>query len=131
MVPTSTGAAVAVGKVLPELAGKLDGMAIRVPTPDVSLVDLVVTLDRDVTVEEVNAAFVAAANGPMKGILSAVSAPLVSQDLVGNPHSSIIDLELTKVMGGNTVKVLTWYDNEWGFSNRMVDLAKMLFGARA
>ncbi len=127
LVPTSTGAAKAVGMVLPELDGKLDGMAIRVPTPDVSLVDLVVTLEQDVTAEQVNAAFVAAANGSMQGILAAESAPLVSQDLVGNPHSSIIDLQLTKVMGGNTVKVLTWYDNEWGFSNRMIGLAKLLF----
>ncbi len=129
MVPTSTGAAKAVGEVLPSLKGKLDGMAIRVPTPNVSLVDMVITLERDTTVEEVNAAFVAAAQGPLKGILAAESAPLVSQDLVGNPHSSIVDLQLTAVMGGNTVKVLTWYDNEWGFSNRMIDLAKLLFGA--
>ena len=128
MVPTSTGAAKAVGLVLPELNGKLDGMAIRVPTPNVSLVDLVVTLSRDVTVEEVNAAFAAAADGPLKGILAATDAPLVSQDLVGNPNSSIVDTQLTKVMGGNTVKVLTWYDNEWGFSNRMIDLTKLLFG---
>jgi len=130
LVPTSTGAAKAVGMVLPELDGKLDGMAIRVPTPNVSLVDLVVTLEQQVTADQVNAAFVKAANGSLRGILSAVSAPLVSQDLVGNPHSSIVDLQLTKVMGGNTVKVLTWYDNEWGFSNRMIDLAKLLFGTR-
>lgn len=128
MVPTSTGAAKAVGLVLPELNGKLDGMAIRVPTPNVSLVDLVVTLDQNVTAEEVNAAFAAAAAGPLKGILAATDAPLVSQDLVGNPNSSIVDTQLTKVIGGNTVKVLTWYDNEWGFSNRMIDLTKLLFG---
>lgn len=127
VVPTTTGAAKAVGLVLPELAGKLNGMAIRVPTPNVSLVDLVVNLDRDVTVEEVNAAFIAAANGPLQGVLAAVDAPLVSSDLVGNPHSSIVDLGLTEVIGDRMLKVLTWYDNEWGFSNRMIDLTKLLF----
>ncbi|HJN74983.1 MAG TPA: type I glyceraldehyde-3-phosphate dehydrogenase [Myxococcota bacterium] len=127
VVPTSTGAAKAVGLVLPELAGKLNGMAIRVPTPNVSLVDLVVNLDADVTAEQVNAAFVEAAEGPLAGILAAVDAPLVSTDLVGNPHSSIVDLPLTAVIGDRMLKVLTWYDNEWGFSNRMVDLARLLF----
>ncbi|MCB9763117.1 MAG: type I glyceraldehyde-3-phosphate dehydrogenase [Alphaproteobacteria bacterium] len=127
MVPTTTGAAKAVGLVLPELAGKLTGMAIRVPTPNVSLVDLVVQLERDVTAEAINQAFVDAAAGSLQGILQAVNAPLVSSDLVGNPHSSIVDLELTRVMGGRTAKIITWYDNEWGFSARMLDLAKLLF----
>jgi glyceraldehyde 3-phosphate dehydrogenase len=129
MVPTSTGAAVAVGLVLPDLAGKLDGMAIRVPTPDVSLVDLVVELESDATVQAINDAFRAAAAGPMAGILQAMDAPLVSSDLVGNPHSSIIDMGLTKTMGPRTAKILTWYDNEWGFSCRMIDLAKLLCGS--
>jgi len=123
MVPTSTGAAKAIGLVLPQLAGRLHGMAVRVPTPDVSLVDLVFTAQRSTTAEEINAALVAAARGPMKGILDATSAPVVSSDLVGNPHSSIVDLPLTAVMDGNVVKVLSWYDNEWGFSCRMIDLA--------
>ncbi|MCP4497529.1 MAG: type I glyceraldehyde-3-phosphate dehydrogenase, partial [Phycisphaeraceae bacterium] len=128
IVPTTTGAAKAVGLVLPALAGKLNGMAIRVPTPNVSLVDLVVNLEKSVTKEEVNAAFTAAANGPLKGILAAENAPLVSSDLVGNPHSSIIDLGLTDVIDGKTVKILTWYDNEWGFSNRMASLAQLVAG---
>ena len=128
IVPTTTGAAVAVGKVLPALAGKLDGMAIRVPTPNVSLVDLVVELERPATAEQINAAFTEAANGPMKGVLEASTAPLVSTDVVGNSHSSIVDLPLTMTIGENSVKILSWYDNEWGFSCRMVDLAKMLFG---
>ncbi|MED5370369.1 MAG: type I glyceraldehyde-3-phosphate dehydrogenase [Myxococcota bacterium] len=128
MVPTTTGAAKAVGLVLPELAGKLGGMAIRVPTPNVSLVDLVVELDSDATVEAVNAAITEAANGPLKGILGAESAPLVSSDLVGNPHSSIVDLDLTDMMGPRTLKILTWYDNEWGFSNRMLDLTRLVMG---
>ncbi len=128
MVPTTTGAAKAVGLVLPALAGKLGGMAIRVPTPNVSLVDLVVELEKDTTAAEVNQALVNAANGDLKGILSAVSAPLVSSDLVGNPHSSIVDLDLTMMMGPRTLKLLTWYDNEWGFSNRMLDLSRLLSG---
>jgi len=123
MVPTSTGAAKAIGLVLPSLAGKLNGMAIRVPTPNVSLVDLVFTAGRDTTAEELNAALAEAARGELKGVLSAVHAPLVSSDLIGNPHSSIADLDLTQVIDGRVVKVLSWYDNEWGFSNRMVDLA--------
>ncbi len=122
MCPTSTGAAKAVGLVLPVLKGKLNGLAIRVPTPNVSLVDLTFVTERPVTKEAINAAMVAAAEGPLKGILSAVNAPLVSTDLNGNPHSSIVDLELTSTMGTNLGKVLSWYDNEWGFSNRMVDL---------
>ena len=129
MVPTSTGAAKAIGLVIPELAGKLNGMAIRVPTPNVSLVDLVFTASRDTSVEELNAAFISAANGELAGVLEATSAPLVSSDLIGNPHSSIVDLDLTQVMDGRLVKVLIWYDNEWGFSNRMIDLARLLCGA--
>jgi len=123
MVPTSTGAAKAVGLVLPELKGKLNGFAVRVPTPNVSLVDLVINTARPVTKEAINAALSEAANGELKGILSAVNAPLVSLDLNGNPHSSIVDLELTQVMGDKMAKVLSWYDNEWGFSNRMSDTA--------
>jgi glyceraldehyde 3-phosphate dehydrogenase len=126
MVPTSTGAAKAVGLVLPELKGKLNGFAMRVPTPNVSIVDLVINTTRPVTKESINAALIEAANGPMKGILAAVNAPLVSLDLNGNPHSSIIDLELTTVMGDHMAKVLSWYDNEWGFSNRMVDLCRLI-----
>lgn len=132
MVPTSTGAAKAVALVLPEVKGRLNGLAIRVPTPNVSLVDLVFTTTRPITKDAINAALTEAANGPMKGILSAVNAPLVSLDLNGNPHSSIADLELTTVIGDRMGKVLSWYDNEWGFSSRMVDLCRILGGkARA
>ena len=126
IVPTSTGAAQAVGLVLPQLAGKLNGMAIRVPTPNVSLVDLVVNTREPVTVEAVNQALADAAAGPLAGILEASTAPVVSSDLVGNPHSSIADLPLTQVVGDHTVKVLSWYDNEWGFSCRMLDLVRRL-----
>ena len=122
IIPTTTGAAKAVGKVLPALDGKLDGMAMRVPVPDGSTVDLVVELGKDVTVEEVNAAVKAAADGPLKGILQYSEDPLVSTDIIGNPHSSIFDAASTQVLGGNLVKVLSWYDNEWGYSNRVVDL---------
>jgi glyceraldehyde 3-phosphate dehydrogenase len=122
IIPTTTGAAKAVGKVLPGLNGKLDGMAMRVPVPDGSTVDLVVELNRDVTVEEVNAAVKAAADGPLAGIIQFSDVPLVSTDIIGNPHSSIFDAASTKVLGGNLVKVLSWYDNEWGYSNRVVDL---------
>jgi glyceraldehyde 3-phosphate dehydrogenase len=122
IIPTTTGAAKAVGKILPRLEGKLDGMAMRVPVPDGSTVDLVVELSRDVTVEEVNAAVKAAANGPMADILQYSEDPLVSTDIIGNPHSSIFDAASTQVLGGNLVKVLSWYDNEWGYSNRVVDL---------
>jgi glyceraldehyde 3-phosphate dehydrogenase len=122
MIPTTTGAATAVGEVLPTLKGKLDGISVRVPTPNVSVVDLSAILGKNATAEEVNAAFKAAADGPLKGILEYVTAPLVSIDFRGNPHSSIIDSQYTKVMGGNFVKVLTWYDNEWGYSSRCVDL---------
>jgi glyceraldehyde 3-phosphate dehydrogenase len=126
IIPTTTGAARAVGKVLPRLNGKLDGMAMRVPVPDGSTVDLVVELDRSVTVEEVNAAVKAAADGPMAGILQYSEDPLVSTDIIGNPHSSIFDAGSTQVLGGNLVKVLAWYDNEWGYSNRVVDLVDKL-----
>ncbi len=123
MVPTSTGAAKAIGLVLPELAGKLNGIAIRVPTPNVSVVDLVFTAERDTSVDELNAAFRRAAAGPMAGVLATTSEPVVSSDMVGHPASSIVDLAVTDVVGGRLVKVLSWYDNEWGFSNRMMDLA--------
>jgi glyceraldehyde 3-phosphate dehydrogenase len=126
MVPTSTGAAAAIGLVIPELAGKLDGYAIRVPTPNVSLVDLTFIAKRPVTAQEINDAIRAAASGPMKGILEACDEEIVSGDVNGNPASSVADLELTTVIGGNLAKVYSWYDNEWGFSNRMVDLAKMV-----
>ncbi len=123
MVPTSTGAASAVGLVLPQLKGRLNGLAIRVPTANVSLVDLVFEAEKDVSRDAINAALVAAAQGPLKGILGAETLPLVSSDLIGDPRSSIVDLELTQTMGPRTAKVLSWYDNEWGFSNRMVELA--------
>ncbi|MGH8951952.1 MAG: type I glyceraldehyde-3-phosphate dehydrogenase [Acidimicrobiia bacterium] len=126
IIPTTTGAAAAIGEVVPSLAGKLDGMAMRVPVPDGSTVDLVVELDRDVTVEEVNAAVKAAADGPMAGIMEYVEDPIVSTDIIGNPHSSIFDAGGTQVLGGNLVKVMSWYDNEWGYSNRVVDLAQRL-----
>lgn len=126
IIPTSTGAAKAVSLVLPELKGKLNGMAMRVPTPDGSLVDLVAELDKDVTAEEVNAAFKEAAEGPLKGILGYSEEPLVSADYVGDPHSSTIDALSTMVMEGNMVKVVSWYDNEMGYSSRCVDLAVFL-----
>ncbi len=122
IIPTSTGAAKAVALVLPELKGKLNGAAMRVPTPNVSLVDLVAELDKDVTAEEVNAALKEAAEGDLKGILAYSEDPLVSQDYNGNPHSSTIDALSTMVMEGNMVKVISWYDNESGYSNRVVDL---------
>ncbi len=122
IIPSSTGAAKAIGLVLPELKGKLDGYALRVPTPNVSVVDLSAVLKKDTTAEEVNAALKAAAEGPLKGILAFSTDPLVSTDLLHNPNSSIVDADLTKVIGGNLVKVVAWYDNEWGYSNRVVDL---------
>lgn len=122
IIPTTTGAAKAVSLVLPELKGKLNGMSLRVPTPNVSITDLVAELERDVTVEEVNAAFKEAAEGSLKGILDYSEEPLVSSDYNGNSHSSIIDGLSTMVMEGNMVKVLSWYDNEWGYSSRVVDL---------
>ncbi|MEE9178720.1 MAG: type I glyceraldehyde-3-phosphate dehydrogenase [Acidimicrobiia bacterium] len=126
IIPTTTGAAKAVGQVLPNLDGKLDGMAMRVPVPDGSTVDLVVELDTDVTVEEVNAVVKAAAEGEMAGILEYTEEPIVSTDVIGNPHSSIFDASGTHVLGGNLVKVMSWYDNEWGYSNRVVDLIERL-----
>ncbi|MDD7911903.1 type I glyceraldehyde-3-phosphate dehydrogenase [Pseudovibrio exalbescens] len=123
MIPTSTGAAKAVGLVLPELAGKLDGVAIRVPTPNVSVVDLVFEAKKDTTVEEINAAIKAAAEGELKGVLGYTDLPNVSTDFNHDPHSSIFHMDQTKVMEGKMVRILTWYDNEWGFSNRMADTA--------
>ncbi|MBB5514703.1 glyceraldehyde 3-phosphate dehydrogenase [Rubricella aquisinus] len=123
MIPTSTGAAKAVGLVLPELAGKLDGVAIRVPTPNVSVVDLTFEAARDTTVDEINAAIRAAADGPLKGVLGYTDESLVSIDFNHNPHSSIFHMDQTKVMEGTMCRILTWYDNEWGFSNRMSDTA--------
>jgi len=125
MIPTTTGAAIAVSLVLPQLEGKLDGMALRVPTPDVSIIDFVSVLEQDVTVEAVNGALKAAAQGELKGILDYTEEPLVSIDYVGNPHSSIVDGLLTKA-NGNLCDVYSWYDNEWGYSNRVVDLISYL-----
>jgi glyceraldehyde 3-phosphate dehydrogenase len=128
MIPTTTGAARAVGLVLPHLKGKLDGMAIRVPAPNVSVVDLVAELENDATAEAINAALKEAAEGPLKGILQYTDEPIVSIDLNGNPHSSIVDAPLTKVLEGNMVKVLSWYDNEWGYSTRLKDLMLYIDG---
>jgi glyceraldehyde 3-phosphate dehydrogenase len=122
MIPTTTGAARAVGMVLPELQGKLDGISIRVPTPNVSLVDLVALLKKKFTKEEVNAAFKKASQGELKGVMGFSEEPLVSIDFCGNPLSSIVDAANTAQMGDNMVKVLSWYDNEWGFANRMLDM---------
>jgi len=126
MIPTTTGAAKAVSLVLPELKGKMDGMAIRVPTPNVSLVDVVIELEKAATVESVNAALKAAADGPLKGILEFCELPLVSKDFNGNPASSIVDGLSTSMIGDRMVKVLSWYDNEWGYSNRVLDLVKYI-----
>jgi glyceraldehyde 3-phosphate dehydrogenase len=126
MIPTSTGAAKAIYLAIPELKGKLDGIAIRVPTPNVSLVDLTVELGKNATAEDINGAFRQAAAGPMKGILDVTDEELVSVDFRGNPHSSIVDAPLTKVVDGNLAKVFSWYDNEWGFSNRMKDLIRYM-----
>ncbi|HKI98247.1 MAG TPA: type I glyceraldehyde-3-phosphate dehydrogenase [bacterium] len=126
MIPTTTGAAKAIGLVMPDLKGKLDGLSIRVPTPTVSVVDLTAVLAREVTKEELNAALKAAAEGELKGILGYSEEPLVSVDYKGDPHSSIVDAASTTVIGGTEVKVLAWYDNEWGFSNRMVDVTGRL-----
>lgn len=122
IIPTSTGAAKAIGRVIPALEGKLDGMALRVPVPDGSVVDLTVELEKNVTVEEVNAAMKVAADGALKGILEYSTDAIVSSDIVGNAASSIFDAPLTQVIGGNLVKVIAWYDNEWGYSNRVEDL---------
>ncbi|MFQ5816124.1 MAG: type I glyceraldehyde-3-phosphate dehydrogenase [Candidatus Hydrothermarchaeaceae archaeon] len=126
IIPTTTGAARAIGLVMPELEGKLDGMSLRVPVPDGSINDLVVELEKDVSREDINGAFEEAANGELKGILEYTEEPLVSNDIIGNPHSAILDGLSTSVMGGrgNFAKVLAWYDNEWGFSCRMIDLMK-------
>jgi glyceraldehyde 3-phosphate dehydrogenase len=126
MIPTTTGAAKAIGLVMPQLKGKLDGYSMRVPTPDVSVVDLVAVTDKSVTVEEVNNALKEAAAGPLKGILAYTEDPVVSSDMLHNPNSSIVDGEMTKVIEGNLVHVLSWYDNEWGYSCRVVDLAEFL-----
>ncbi len=126
MIPTTTGAAKAIGLVMPELKGKLDGYSMRVPTPDVSAVDLVALLSKNTTTEEVNKALEAAANGPMKGILAYTEDPVVSTDMLHNPASSIVDSLMTKVLDGNLVKVLAWYDNEWGYSMRIIDLIDFL-----
>lgn len=126
MIPTSTGAAKAIGLVMPMLKGKLDGYAMRVPTPNVSVVDFVALLEKNTTTEEVNAALKAAAEGPLKGILAYTEDEIVSRDMQGNPNSSIVDGLMTKVLDGNLVKVVSWYDNEWGYSNRVVDLIPFL-----
>lgn len=124
MIPTKTGAAKAIGLVIPELSGKMDGFAVRVPTPDGSLVDLTCELAGNATKDDVNAAMKSAAEGPMKGILEYLTDPLVSADIIGNPHSSIYDSLMTKVLGGNFVKIISWYDNEYGYSCRMADLVQ-------
>ncbi len=126
MIPTTTGAAVAVGEVLPDLKGKLDGFAMRVPTPNVSVVDLAAIVEKKTSAEEVNAALKSAAEGPLKGILDVSTDELVSIDFKGNSHSSIVDAPYTKVMDGDFVKLLSWYDNEWGYSSRCVDLVRLL-----
>ncbi len=126
IIPTTTGAAKAIGEVVPEVKGKMHGIALRVPVPDVSVVDLVAVLKRETGVEEVNNAFKEAAEGELKGILACIEEPLVSIDFVGDPHSAIVDLPMTTVIGGNLVKVLAWYDNEWGYSNRLVDMANLI-----
>jgi glyceraldehyde 3-phosphate dehydrogenase len=126
IIPTTTGAAKAIGLVVPELKGKMDGIAMRVPTPTGSIVDLVVRLEKETSVEEINAAMKAAADGPMKGILQYMTDPIVSNDVIGNTHSSIFDAPSTMKIGGDMYKILSWYDNEWGYSNRVVDLAQKL-----
>jgi glyceraldehyde 3-phosphate dehydrogenase len=126
MIPTTTGAAKAIGLVMPELKGKLDGYSMRVPTADVSVVDLVALLKRNTTAEEVNGALKEAAEGPLKGILAYTEDPVVSTDMLHNPNSSIVDSQLTKVLDGNLLKVVAWYDNEWGYSSRIVDLIEFM-----
>ncbi len=126
MIPTTTGAAKAIAEVIPEMKGRLDGVAVRVPTPAGSLVDLVADLEKDISVESVNAAMQKAAEGPMKGVLQYTEEPIVSIDVIGNPHSSIFDALSTMITGGNMVKVFSWYDNEWGFSCRMIDMLKRM-----
>ena len=126
IIPTSTGAAKAIGLVIPELAGKLHGLAMRVPTPDVSVVDLTVKLKKDTNIDEINAAMKKAADGPMKGILKYETDPLVSCDMIGSTYSSVYDVALTMEKGGNLVKVVSWYDNEYGYSQRLADLAERM-----
>jgi len=126
MIPTTTGAAKAISEVIPELKGKLDGIAIRVPVPNVSVVDFVATLSKTTNREELNSVFKKYAEGPMKGILACSAEPLVSCDFNGNPYSSIVDLENTNVIGGKMAKIISWYDNEWGFSNRMLELLSFI-----
>jgi glyceraldehyde 3-phosphate dehydrogenase len=133
IIPTSTGAARAIGEVIPELKGKMDGIALRVPTPDGSITDITAILKRDVTKDEVNNAFKAAASGRMKGVLEYIEEPIVSRDIIGNSHSAIVDGLITMVIGGkgNLVKVFSWYDNEWGYSCRLVDLANLMASREA
>lgn len=126
IVPTSTGAAIATTRVIPQLEGRFDGIAVRVPTITVSLSDITLLLKKNVTVDQVNGAFKKAAKGAYKGILAVSDLPLVSSDFIGNPHSSIVDLELTKVVDGNLVKIVTWYDNEWGYANRLVEMLQVV-----
>ncbi len=126
LIPTTTGAAKAIGLVMPQLKGKIDGYALRVPTPNVSVVDFVAVTSKPTTEQEVNAALKEAADGPLQGILAYTEDPVVSTDMMKNPNSSIVDAQLTKVMGGNLVKVVAWYDNEWGYSMRIVDLIEFL-----
>lgn len=126
LIPTSTGSAVATAKVIPSLAGNFDGLAVRVPTLNVSITDITAVLKKDVTVEEVNAAFADAAQTYLSGILAVSEKPLVSTDYIGDPHSATVDLPLTRVVGGNLVKVMAWYDNEWGYANRLVELAEYI-----
>ena len=126
IIPTATGAAKAIGEVMPHLQGKLDGLALRVPTPTISLVDMVFEVEKETTAEEVNAAFEKAANGELKGVLAVSHEPLVSMDYKGNPNSSIIDAELTKVSNGKMIKIMAWYDNEWGYACRLIDMARQI-----
>jgi len=126
MIPSSTGAAKALGEVIPELKGKFDGQSVRVPTMDVSIIDLTVETTKPVTRDAIHAAMRAASEGPMKGILGYCDEPLVSSDFIGDPRSSIFDSTITQVMGDNFAKVFSWYDNEWGFSNRMIELAQLV-----
>ena len=126
MVPTSTGAAKATTKIIPSLAGKFDGMAVRVPTITVSLTDFTFVLKKDASVQEINDALISASQAELQGVLAVSDKPLVSSDFIGNPYSSIVDLELTKVVGGNLVKIVAWYDNEWGYANRLVEMAAII-----
>jgi glyceraldehyde 3-phosphate dehydrogenase len=126
IIPTTTGAAKAIGEVIPELKGKLDGMAMRVPVANGSVTDLVVTVKKNVSIEEVNSAFKAAAGNELNGILEYCEDPIVSSDIIGNEHSCILDAMSTCVIDGNLIKVIGWYDNEWGYSNRMVDLLELI-----